>query len=195
MGNNGGGYAESRWTLIKWVLSLLRELLSDSVVLTCLGSSFHHCSAKTQKSCDYFRVEDLFLIIAMAVPNVQLRLFSRLLELGVWLKLGCRQEQFHWPPCRPVPSSWIWYHLLQGASRGHSKGGLHGRILVGWTPGQLQCAQNAQRRIHKCILWFTGEQTSVNWFVYKCNNIQMHIWDTPDVAGFTNAFFSTRNSL
>ena len=34
-------------------MSLLRKLVSDSGVLTSAGSSFHHCGAKTQKSCDF----------------------------------------------------------------------------------------------------------------------------------------------
>ena len=40
-----GGYAESR--------SLLRELLRDSAALTSAGSTFHHCGANAEKSCDF----------------------------------------------------------------------------------------------------------------------------------------------
>ena len=49
VGGMEGGYAESRWTLNKWVLSLV----GDSAILTSAGSSFHHCSAKIEKSCDF----------------------------------------------------------------------------------------------------------------------------------------------
>ena len=47
-GDGGGGYAESRWTLNRWVFCLLREC----AVLTSAGSSFSHCHAKIEKSCD-----------------------------------------------------------------------------------------------------------------------------------------------
>ena len=47
------GYGESRWTLNRWVLSLLRKLVSDSAIMTSGGSSFHHCGPKTEKSCDF----------------------------------------------------------------------------------------------------------------------------------------------
>jgi len=43
---------ESRWTLNRWVLSLLWKLVSDLAVLTWAGSSFHHCGAGTVKSWD-----------------------------------------------------------------------------------------------------------------------------------------------
>ena len=43
-------YAGSRWSLNKWALSLLRKVLSDSDVLTLVGSSFHHWGARTEES-------------------------------------------------------------------------------------------------------------------------------------------------
>ena len=41
-GGSGGG---SRWTLNKWVLSLLRKLVRDYAALTSAGRSLHHCGA------------------------------------------------------------------------------------------------------------------------------------------------------
>ena len=38
------------------VLNLLQKLVRDSVVLTSAGSSFHHCSAETEESCDFDRI-------------------------------------------------------------------------------------------------------------------------------------------
>ena len=35
--------------------------MSDSVVLTCAGRSFHYCGAKTEKTCD-FVVQPLFTL-------------------------------------------------------------------------------------------------------------------------------------
>ena len=35
------------------VLSLLWKQVSVSAVLTSAGSSFHHCGAKTEKSCEF----------------------------------------------------------------------------------------------------------------------------------------------
>ena len=46
-------YMGSRWSLNKWVLSLLQKMESDSAVLTLVGSSFHHWGNKTEKSCDF----------------------------------------------------------------------------------------------------------------------------------------------
>ena len=34
-------------------MSLLQKLASDSAVLTTAGSSFHHCGARTERSCDF----------------------------------------------------------------------------------------------------------------------------------------------
>ena len=51
--NTGGKelcYVFWRWSLNKWVLSLLRKMASDSAVLTLVGSSFHHWGATTEKS-------------------------------------------------------------------------------------------------------------------------------------------------
>ena len=59
---------ESRFTLNQCILSLLRKLVSDSAVLTWAGSSFHPCGAKTEPSGD-----NVCLLLAMAVPDVQLR--------------------------------------------------------------------------------------------------------------------------
>ena len=46
-------YAGSRWSLDKWVLSLLWKMASDSAVLTVVRGSFHHWCAKTEKSRDF----------------------------------------------------------------------------------------------------------------------------------------------
>ena len=45
-------YAGLRWSLNKWVLSLLQKMESDSAVLTLVWSSLCHWGAKTEKSCD-----------------------------------------------------------------------------------------------------------------------------------------------
>ena len=39
--------------LIKWLLSLLRKMVSDSAVMTLVGASFHHWAARTEKSRDF----------------------------------------------------------------------------------------------------------------------------------------------
>ena len=63
-----GGYAVSRWTLNRWVLSPFRKIVSDSAVLRTAGSSFRHWGPKTEKSCDFAE------LLAMAVrPDIQLR--------------------------------------------------------------------------------------------------------------------------
>ena len=45
-------YFGSRWSLNKWVLSLLRKMASGSGVLTLVGRSFHRWGAGAGKSCD-----------------------------------------------------------------------------------------------------------------------------------------------
>ena len=37
-----------RWSLNKWIFSLLWKMVSDSAVLTLVGSSFHHRGATTE---------------------------------------------------------------------------------------------------------------------------------------------------
>ena len=46
-------YAGSRWSLNRWVLSLLWNIESDSSVLTLVRISFHHWGAKTEKSRNF----------------------------------------------------------------------------------------------------------------------------------------------
>ena len=51
----GGSHANQgrRWSLNKWVLSLLWKMASGSAVLTLVGSLFHHWGARTDESLDF----------------------------------------------------------------------------------------------------------------------------------------------
>ena len=62
MGGNGGAYADRVLVNSEQVsLESLEKLVSDFAFLTSAGSSFHHCGAKTEMSCD-FVVSLCFLI-------------------------------------------------------------------------------------------------------------------------------------
>ena len=109
-------HAGSRWSL-KWVLSLLWKMASDSAVLTLVGSSFHHWGARTEKSCD-FAVQALFALSDVSVSLYQLApCWSgvKCSGLGVWSVQGLEEDARSSLDGleRPAPCSWIRCGLQQ----------------------------------------------------------------------------------
>ena len=134
----GGGKWEGvmLWRVeVKWVLSLLRKMTSDSSVLTLVGTLFHHWGARTEQSCE-FTGKALFPLSDSGTSrpaDVVLMLWR-----VVWQVFGGRWVQFHWWPWRPVLSSWIGCRLQQEASGGHGGRGANTRIWADWKWGLLQ---------------------------------------------------------